>query len=92
MSKLLGKVVENHLKDNLNLNNLHDINQSTYRSNHSTETALLRVQNYITEALDRKRAMVLVMLDLSSAFDVIDHDIMLMRFRYSFGVTTEALD
>ena len=36
--------------------------------------------------------MVLVMLDVSSAYDVIDHDIMLTRFRHSFGVTTEALD
>ena len=32
------------------------------------------------------------MLDLSSAFDVIDHDIMLTRFQHSFGFTTEALD
>ena len=39
MSKLLEKAVEHRLKDHLNLNNLHDINQSAYRSNHSTGTS-----------------------------------------------------
>ena len=89
VSKLLNKVTEHSLKDHLNFNNLHYINQSSYRSNHSTETALLSVQNDTAEALDRKRVVVLVMLDLLSAFDVINHDIMLTRFRNSFGVTTE---
>ena len=40
----------------------------------------------------QKRVVVLITLDLSSAFDVIDHDIMRTRFRHSFGITTEALD
>ena len=52
----------------------------------------MKVQNDIAEALDQKRGVVLVMLDLSSAFDVIDHGIMLTRFQHSFGVTAEALD
>ena len=45
-----------------------------------------------TEALDQKRVVVMFMLDLSSAFDVIDHGIMLTRLQHSFGVIAEALD
>ena len=51
----------------------------------------MKVQNDIAEALDKKRVVVLVMLDLSSAFDVIDHSIMLTRLQHSFGVTAEAM-
>ena len=52
----------------------------------------MKVQNDIADALDQKRVVVLVMLDLFSAFDVIDHGIMLTRLQHSFGVTAEALD
>ena len=92
MSKLLEEVVEHRLKDHLDINNLHDFHQSAYRNNYSTETALVKVQNDITEALDQKCVVVLVMLDLSSAFDVIDHGVLLTRLQHSFGVTAEALD
>ena len=92
VSKLLEKVVEHRLKDHLDINNLHDFHHSAYRNNYSIETALVKVQNDIAEALDQKRVVVLVMLDLSSAFDVIDHGIMLTRLQHSFGVTAEALD
>ena len=51
----------------------------------------MKVQNDFAEALDQKRVVVLVMLDLSSVFDVIDHGIMLTRLQHSFGVTAEAL-
>ena len=49
--------------------------QSAYRSLHSTETALLKVQNDVISALDEGSVVVLLMLDLSSAFDTIDHHI-----------------
>ena len=55
VSKLLEKVVEHRLKDHMDINNLHDFHQSVYRNNYSTETALVKVQNDITEALDQKR-------------------------------------
>ena len=88
MSKLLDKVVEHRLKDHLDINNIHDFHQSAYRNNNSTETALVKVKNDIAEALDQKHVVVFVMLDLSSAFDVIDHGIMQTRHLHSFGVTT----
>ena len=52
----------------------------------------MKVQNDIAAALGQKRVVVLVMPDLPSAFDVIDHGIMLTRLQHSFGVTAETLD
>ena len=92
VSKLLEKVVEHRLKDHLDINTLHDFHQSEYRNNYSTETALVKVQKDIAEALDKKRVAVLVILDLSSAFDVIDHGIKLTRLQHSIVVTAETLD
>ena len=46
--------------------------QSAYRDKHSTETALIKVQNDILSALDAGSSAILLMLDLSAAFDTID--------------------
>ena len=47
--------------------------QSAYRKHHSTETALLRVMNHVPKTIDVRQDVVLVMLDLSAAFDNLDH-------------------
>ena len=47
--------------------------QSAYKANHSTETALLRVYNDMLFSIDQGGGGILVLLDLSSAFDTIDH-------------------
>ena len=91
-SKLLEKVVSKRLDEQVNNFNLHDGFQSAYRPCHSTETALLKVQNDLAEALDQGSTAVLIMLDLSAAFDTIDHDILLQRLHGSFGITAGALE
>ena len=56
---------------------MNDLNyefQSAYRQNHSTETVLLHLVNYILIAMDIRRIKYMVMLDLSAAFDTLDHD------------------
>ena len=55
------------------MNGLHEEYQSAYKMLHNTETALSRVKHDITEALDKNLVMLFVMLDLSAAFDTIDH-------------------
>ena len=65
--------------------------QSAYCAGHSTETTMLRVHHDITCALDKNRCAVLVMLNLSAAFDVIDHTILRKRVEYSFGISGGAL-
>ena len=60
--------------------------QSAYRTNHSTKTAVLKVVSDILLALDSGDLAVLVLLDLSAAFDSVDHAILLQRLRLSFGL------
>ena len=64
---------------------------SAYRKHHSTETTLLAVQNLL-KAIDQKKAAVSVLLDLSAAFDTIDHNILLQRMNTKYGVRGVALD
>ena len=91
ISKILEKVVNNQLENHINSHSLHDEVQSAYRADHSTETALLRVHHDIAYALDSNCCAVLLMLDLSAAFDTIDHQILFNRLEYSTGVTKDAL-
>jgi len=90
-SKILEKVVAQRLEEHLEVNDLWDPYQSAYRQNHSTETALLKVQSNIAEALDSGSMVVLLMIDLSAAFDTLDHATLIKRFEHSFGITGEAL-
>ena len=60
--------------------------QSAYRPLHSTETALLRVKNDILRSIDDHKAVALVLLDLSAAFDTVDHTILIQRLEQVFGL------
>jgi len=60
--------------------------QSAYRANHSTETAVLKVLSDILLAIDSGDLSALVLLDLSAAFDTVDHPILLRRLETSFGL------
>ena len=60
-------------------NNLSEMYQSAYTPNTSTETALIKVKNEMLNAVDRQEVLLLVLLDLSAAFDTIDHDVLLSR-------------
>jgi len=65
--------------------------QSAYRKHHSTETALLKILDDLYRIIDDRRSAVLVGLDLSAAFDTIEHDILIERLRSVFGITGSAL-
>ncbi len=73
ISKIVEKVVASRLDSHISMNDLHDESQSAYRKFHSTERALLKVSDDILGALDQESAVILVMLDLCSALDMIDH-------------------
>ena len=75
------------LKDHLKTNNLIDKFQSAYREHHSTESALLRIVNDILRSCDEGNITILTLLDLSAAFDTIDHLILLKRLSLTSGIS-----
>ena len=91
LSKVIEKVVLSQLLEHLSANDLMDTFQSAYRGCHSTETALLRILNDLLLALDDGKVSVLALLDLSSAFDTIDHGTLIDRLHSVFGIEGKAL-
>ena len=87
MSKVMERAVSSRLNDYLLANDLLPRFQSAYRKRHSTETALLRVWSDILTAADQRHVTLLGLLDMSAAFDCVDHDLLLQRLQLGFGLT-----
>ncbi len=77
IAKTLERVVFNQVTAFLTQNNLLDSNQSGFRSGHSTETALLSVVEDLRLAKTASKSSLLILLDLSAAFDTVNHQILL---------------
>ena len=92
ISKALEKVVAAQLQDHLKQNNLYEQFQSGYRPGHSTETALLRVTNDLLMAADSDSPSLLILLDLTAAFDTVDHNILLHRLHSTIGLSDTVLN
>ena len=92
VSKIIEKIVAKELNEHMAQNELMEKFQSAYRKGHSTETALLRVQSDILKAIDEGNAAYLVLLDLSAAFDTIDHQILLTLMKDHLGIGGKVLD
>ena len=86
LSKIIEKCVVKQLEEFMHNNNLFDPFQSAYRSQHATETAMLKINNDILSGLDRDKCTVLASLDLSAAFDTVDYAIFLRRLQNLYGV------
>ena len=91
-SKLIEKAVSLQLKHYLSQNNLLDIYQSGYRMYHSTETALLKITNDIIINQNEQCSTALVAIDLSAAFDLVNHSILLERLYTYYGISGTALE
>ena len=91
VSKLLEKVISKQLVTHLNDNNLLPSSQSAYRKNFSTETSLLSLTNKVLQNLDKGRCTLLVTLDISAAFDTVDHQTLLKRYSQYFGLSGTVL-
>ena len=86
LSKLVERVVAKQLMSHINNNKLDNPYQSAYKPGHSTETALLSIKNEVHLSLARGEPTALVLLDLSAAFDTIDHNILLGYLKSWFGL------
>ena len=91
LSKVLEKVISKYMSTHRSKNNLEVPLQSAYRQHHSTETALLKVHNDILRSLDNGECVFLVLLDLSAAFDTVDHQTLQKCLQNTFGISGEAL-
>ena len=92
MSKVVEKCVAKRLIDYLDASGVDVLYQSAFRRLHSTETALIRFHNDIAIASDQKRSVILLLLDLSAAFDTVNHCILLSRLSRRFGIGGRALE
>ena len=90
VSKLTERAVFCQTHQHLSTNGLYPKAQSAYREHHSTETALLRVQNDILLSMNLQRVTLLVLLDVSAGFETVDHTILLDRLSSAFGISGHA--
>ena len=85
--KVIEKAVKKDIDSYLSENQLYCQFQYAYRAMYSTETALVKVHNDVMRALDQKSDVILVLLELSAAFETIDHRVLLHRLQSRLGLT-----
>ena len=85
LSKLSERLVLNRVMSYLNDSNLLPTHQSAYRRHHSTETAVTKVYSDILGAADDGKLSFFILLDLSAAFDLVAHSILLKRLESTYG-------
>lgn len=91
ISKVLEKIVATQINSFLTENNILEEFQSGFRKYHSTETALTKIISDLRINSDENKVSILVLLDLSAAFDTIDHDILISRLEKYVGLTDHVL-
>ena len=90
-SKIFEKIVYLRLECYLKLNNVLNENQFGFRSNHSSYMALLDLYDRVSKAVDKNEFVIGIFIDLSKAFDTIDHSILLKKLEH-YGIRGLALD
>ena len=92
LSKLIERVVCAQISEMAEKSGNTEPLQSVYKKNHSTETVLLKVKADILQAMDNQRVVCLILLDLSAAFNMVNHQLLLNRLKYRFGFGGVILD
>ncbi len=92
LSIVVERVVAAQLTEYLNDHSLTKPLQSAYRQYHSTETALTFVMNDFLMSLNQKRAVLLVLVDMSVAFDNVNQKLLTGRIAFRLGISGVVLD
>ena len=92
LSKLIERVVDIRLENHMLLNNLHSSHQYGYKKYHSTETLLIKIVNDLLLSCDDNMPSVVLLLDLSAAFDTVDHNKLLEMLYSEIGIRGKAYD
>ena len=91
LEKLIERVVAVRLSEQMTINKLHCDNEYGYKVNHSTELLMMKVVNDLLVACDQKKPTIVLLLDLSAAFDTVDQEKLLEILRDEIGVEGTAL-
>ena len=89
--KLTEKIVKKRLLDHLTSNTLLNPFQYAYTKFYSTETTLLSLHDHLSNAISMQQVSCLCFIDLSAAFDTLDHSILLHRLFTWFGISSVSL-
>ena len=92
IGKLIERVVLRRLNNHILLNNLNIPFQSAYKKSYSTETLLVRIVNDLLIASSENTATIVMMLDLSAAFDTVDHNKLINILKTEIGISGCALN
>ena len=91
ISKLTERVVHSRINAHLAANALDNHAQYGYKKNHSCETLLLKLIDDILVAVDKKFGVVVMIIDLSAAFDTVDHGLLLNMLQFKYHISGSAL-
>ena len=91
VSKIFERVVHKQLSLYLSENKLLFKSQHGFRQNHSTETATLELVDKVMKHLDNNETPISIFIDLSKAFDTLNHDILLHKLSF-YGIRGTALN
>ena len=86
VSKILERIFNGQLITHLEQNKLLPDVQSAYRHGHSTKSAVLKIYSDIIDAIANGKFALLLLIDLTAAFDTVDHEILLHRLETTFGL------
>ena len=91
ISKIIERVVFSQIVDYMNNNGYFHPNHHGFRANHSTTTAMIQMYDTWVQAVDKGELTGVCMLDMSAAFDVVDHDILLKKIKL-YGFDQDAIN
>ena len=91
LSKVLEKIVLARYNDHCDRHNLIPSFQSAYRPKHSCKTLMVKLVNDLLWSMERKEATAVAVIDLSTAFDMVDHNILIKLLHETFRIGDKAL-